>query len=168
MKETRRRPAEVSHFPLLLLWPWETSASGEAWEQVLFCFGEGIGSENLYTILAFNLRKKHPISPKELKMKLRRLREKLRRLKTEYKYSDDEEETEKSEMETLKDLKKATEQAIRELQVEAAKADKRKGWFIWKKKTKTKTKKQMICYHAFLMFWFFKAFIFRLNWWPNF
>ena len=76
-------------------------------------------------------------------MKLRRLREKLRRLKTEYKYSDDEEETEKSEMETLKDLKKATEQAIRELQVEAAKADKRKGWFIWKKKTnkKNKTKK---------------------------
>ena len=86
-------------------------------------------------------------------MKLRRLREKLRRLKTEYKYSDDEEETEKSEMETLKDLKKATEQAIRELQVEAAKADKRKGWFIWKKKNKqTKQKKQMICYHAFLMF----------------
>lgn len=63
-------------------------------------------------------------------MKLRKLREKLRRLKTEYKYSDDEEETEKSEMETLKDLKKATEQAIRELQVEASKADKRKGWFI--------------------------------------
>ena len=73
-------------------------------------------------------------------MKLRRLREKLRRLKTEYKYSDDEEETEKSEMETLKDLKKATEQAIRELQVEAAKADKRKGWFIWKKKQKQKQK----------------------------
>ena len=142
MKETRRRPAEVSHFPLFLLWPWETSAR-EAWEEVLFCLGEGIGSENLHTILAFNLRKKHPISPKELKMKLRRLREKLRRLKTEYKYSDDEEETEKSEMETLKDLKKATEQAIRELQVEAAKADKRKGWFIWKKKTnkKNKTKK---------------------------
>ena len=84
----------------------------------------------MHTILAFNLRKKHPISPKELKMKLRRLREKLRRLKTEYKYSDDEEETEKSEMETLKDLKKATEQAIRELQVEAGKAEKRKGWFI--------------------------------------
>ena len=63
----------------------------------------------------------------ELKMKLRRLREKLRKLKSDYQYSEDEEETEKSEMDTLKDLKKATEQAIRELQVEAVKANKRKG-----------------------------------------
>ena len=61
-------------------------------------------------------------------MKLKRLREKLRKLKVDYKYADEEEETAKSEMETLKDLKKATEQAIRELQVEAAKANKRKGW----------------------------------------
>ena len=60
-------------------------------------------------------------------MKLRRLREKLRKLKSDYQYSEDEEETEKSEMDTLKDLKKATEQAIRELQVEAVKANKRKG-----------------------------------------
>lgn len=60
-------------------------------------------------------------------MKLRRLREKLHKLKSDYQYSEDEEETEKSEMETLKDLKKATEQAIRELQVEAVKASKRKG-----------------------------------------
>ena len=65
---------------------------------------------------------------KELKMKLRRLREKLRKLKADYNYNDDEEETEKSEMETLKDLKQATEQAIRELQEEAVRASKRKGW----------------------------------------
>ena len=64
-------------------------------------------------------------------MKLRRLREKLHKLKSDYQYSEDEEETEKSEMETLKDLKKATEQAIRELQVEAAKANKRKGLNIY-------------------------------------
>lgn len=61
-------------------------------------------------------------------MKLRRLREKLRKLKADYNYNDDEEETEKSEMETLKDLKQATEQAIRELQEEAVRASKRKGW----------------------------------------
>lgn len=61
-------------------------------------------------------------------MKLRRLREKLRKLKADYNYNDDEEETEKSEMETLKDLKQATEQAIRELQEEAVRANKRKGW----------------------------------------
>lgn len=52
-------------------------------------------------------------------------------MKSEYKYNDDEEETEKSEMETLQDLKRATEQAIRELQIEAAKADKRKGKNIY-------------------------------------
>ena len=63
-------------------------------------------------------------------MKLRRLREKLRKLKSEYKYSDnslDQEESEKSELDTLQDLKKATEQAIRELQVETNRANKRKG-----------------------------------------
>ena len=60
-------------------------------------------------------------------MKLRRLRAKLRKLKSDYKYSEDEEQSEKSEMDTLQDLKRATEQAIRELQVEAAKANKRKG-----------------------------------------
>ena len=60
-------------------------------------------------------------------MKLRRLRAKLRKLKAEYQYSEDEEQSEKSEMDTLQDLKRATEQAIRELQVEAAKANKRKG-----------------------------------------
>lgn len=60
-------------------------------------------------------------------MKLRRLRTKLRKLKAEYQYSEDEEQSEKSEMDTLQDLKRATEQAIRELQVEAAKANKRKG-----------------------------------------
>lgn len=63
----------------------------------------------------------------DLKMKLRRLRAKLRKLKAEYQYSEDEEQSEKSEMDTLQDLKRATEQAIRELQVEAAKANKRKG-----------------------------------------
>ena len=60
-------------------------------------------------------------------MKLRRLRTKLRKLKSEYQDSEDEEQSEKSEMDTLQDLKRATEQAIRELQVEAAKANKRKG-----------------------------------------
>jgi len=60
-------------------------------------------------------------------MKLRKLRTKLRKLKSEYQYSEDEEQSEKSEMDTLQDLKRATEQAIRELQVEAAKANKRKG-----------------------------------------
>ena len=60
-------------------------------------------------------------------MKLRRLRTKLRKLKAQYQYSEDEEQSEKSEMDTLQDLKRATEQAIRELQVEAAKANKRKG-----------------------------------------
>lgn len=63
----------------------------------------------------------------DLKVKLKRLRAKLRKLKTEYNYSEDEEQSEKSEMDTLQDLKRATEQAIRELQVEAAKANKRKG-----------------------------------------
>lgn len=52
----------------------------------------------------------------------------MRKLKADYNYNDDEEETEKSEMETLKDLKQATEQAIRELQEEAVRANKRKGW----------------------------------------
>ena len=37
-------------------------------------------------------------------------------------------------MDTLQDLKRATEQAIRELQVEAAKANKRKGENKMKKK----------------------------------
>ena len=63
----------------------------------------------------------------DLKVKLRRLRAKLRKLKAAYQYSEDEEQSEKSEMDTLQDLKRATEQAIRELQVEAAKANKRKG-----------------------------------------
>lgn len=67
----------------------------------------------------------------DLKVKLRRLRAKLRKLKAEYKYSEDEEESEKSEMSTLQDLKRATEQAIRELQIEAAKASKRKGLEVW-------------------------------------
>lgn len=71
--------------------------------------------------------REHQRKLKELKMKLRRLREKLRKLKADYNYNDDEEETEKSEMETLKDLKQATEQAIRELQEEAVRANKRKG-----------------------------------------
>lgn len=71
--------------------------------------------------------KEHQKKLKDLKVKLRRLRAKLRKLKAEYKYSEDEEESEKSEMSTLQDLKRATEQAIRELQIEAAKASKRKG-----------------------------------------
>ena len=70
----------------------------------------------------------------DLKVKLRRLRAKLRKLKAEYQYSEDEEQSEKSEMDTLQDLKRATEQAIRELQVEAAKANKRKGENKMKKK----------------------------------
>jgi len=74
-------------------------------------------------------------------MKLRKLRTKLRKLKSEYQYSEDEEQSEKSEMDTLQDLKRATEQAIRELQVEAAKANKRKGkhkiYFTKNKKEET-------------------------------
>ena len=79
-------------------------------------------------------QREHQIKLQSLKLKLRKLRARLKTLQSDYgspAADEDQQETEKSEMETLKDLKTATEEAIVELQHEATKAvkkaSKRKG-----------------------------------------
>ncbi|EDO35755.1 predicted protein [Nematostella vectensis] len=77
-------------------------------------------------------KEEHQLKLKQLKEKLRRLRAKLHKLKDDYDSEDYEDQqsdlSEKSEMQTLNDLKVATEQAIRDLQHEVVKAaSKRKG-----------------------------------------
>ena len=75
----------------------------------------------------------HEHKLKVLKLKLKKLRGKLMKLKSEYKESEDTynksemEKSQKSEMETLRDLKKATEEAIGELKSETSKYKKPKG-----------------------------------------
>ncbi|KAK3739451.1 hypothetical protein QZH41_017296, partial [Actinostola sp. cb2023] len=81
--------------------------------------------------------REHQRRLKNLKEKLRMLREKLHKLKLQYDDGDDDDGdnenditsdlTEKSELDTLDDLKNETEEAIKELRTEMAKVIRRKG-----------------------------------------